>query len=216
MNEAQRNTHNEESKHALRYYGGGRIGEEEGKSGRGKSEDTKSMNTAQFSNDKKKAVKKRETRFQHEGMRVGSALPVTSNKAFVMFRDQMVLPYQSKSAEIQNSQTILDIGRACQQYIRFKSSKRLSIAIISKLPAATFPCVSTFDPSKLSLKFMISIDDTGKSASAYRARLFLFRNACQKNEHGQEVSHHFRIVSLFTDVCLVKDDNGGIFVTTDR
>ena len=63
---------------------------------------------------------------------------------------------------------------------------------------------------------MTSIDDTGKSASAYRARLFLFRNACQKNEHGQEVSHHFRIVSLFTDVCLIKDDNGGIFVTTDR
>ena len=109
------------------------------KSGGGKSEETKSINTAQISDDKHKILK-RKAKFEHEGMRIGSAMPVTSDKAFLLYRDKMVLPYQSESAQMQNSQTVLDIGRPCQQYVRFKSSKRLSVTITSKLPAATFPC----------------------------------------------------------------------------
>ena len=134
MNNDRRNLRsNEESKSSLRAVN------EEMKYEGGKSEETKSINTAHISDERHRTVK-RKAKFEHEGMRIGSALPVTSDKAFLMYRDKMVSPYQSESAQAQNSQTALDIGLPCQQYVRFKSSKRLSVTIASKLPATTFPC----------------------------------------------------------------------------
>ena len=101
---------NEESKSARQAASVG--GNEELKSARGKYEETKSVNTGQISHDKRK-LSRRKVKFEHEGMRIGSAMPVTSDKAFLMYRDKMVLPYQSEEAQNQNSQTALDIGRPC-------------------------------------------------------------------------------------------------------
>ena len=94
-------------------------------------------------------------------MRVGSVMPTTSDKAYQMFSEEMVRPWQSEAAKLQNSQTVLDIVSA--QHLRFKSSKRLYVRISQKLPSVIFPCVSKpkiFSYSELTLISFVSSDQT--------------------------------------------------------